>query len=200
MTAVLKPRLTEAEYLAAERAADCRSEYVNGEMVLMTGASYQHNQLTARLIGSLRARLKGSGCEAVGQDLRTLVDSTRLYTYPDVVIVCGKPAFADAKQDTLTNPTAIFEVLSPSTESWDRGGKFQHYQRIESLQEYVLVTQEAPRVERFRRDGARWSYERIDGLDALLILETPPLQLPLAEIYEGLEFSGVAEPSPPPRS
>ncbi|MDB5969476.1 MAG: hypothetical protein JWQ90_1926 [Hydrocarboniphaga sp.] len=200
MTAVLRPRFTQAEYLAAERAAERRSEYVNGEILLMTGASYAHSETVGGLLTALRVRLKGSACRAVSQDLRTRVDATGLYTYPDVVIVCGEPKFSDAHHDTLTNPTAIFEVLSPSTESWDRGGKFQHYQRIASLQEYVLVTQDAPRVERFRRDGVRWSYERFDGLDALLNLESPVLQLPLAEIYEGLEFSGVAEPSPPPRS
>lgn len=200
MTAARKPLLTEDEYLASERVAVCRSEYVNGERVMMTGASYAHNVINSRLFLALGLRLKGTPCQAVGQDMRTLVSSSRLYTYPDVLIVCGKPQFLDGEQDAITNPVAIFEILSPSTESWDRGGKFLHYQRIESLQEYVLVTQDTPRVERFRRDGARWTYERIDGPQAVLTLDSPPLLLPLAEIYEGLDVGGIAEPSPPPRA
>lgn len=200
MTAVAKAYVTEAEYLARERAAETRSEYVNGEIVMMTGASYVHSEVVGGLLTAIRTRLRGTPCRAVGQDLRIRVSETGLYTYPDIVLFCGSPKFSDGRSDTLINPTVIFEVLSPSTESWDRGGKFQHYQRIETLQEYILVTQDAPRIERFKRDGAHWRYERIDGLDAVLTLDTPPLQLPLSEIYEGVDVSGIAEPSPPPRA
>ncbi|MGQ0701190.1 MAG: Uma2 family endonuclease [Panacagrimonas sp.] len=201
MTAVCKPSLTETEYLAIERASiDRKCEFVNGEMFAMSGASFPHNVLTRNLIVALQTRLRGGPCQALSQDLRTRVNPTRMYTYPDVLIVCGTPQFIDGEHDTLINPTVIFEVLSPSTESWDRGGKFQHYQAIESLSEYVLVSQTAKRVELFRRQAPQWTYIRVEGAGENLSLQSVDLTIPLAEIFDGLNFDGVAEPAPPPRS
>lgn len=201
MIAVPKQRLTEAEYLAIERAArENKSEFVNGEMYAMTGASYPHNVLTANLLVAVHSALRGKPCRVVGQDLRTRVEQTRLYTYPDVLIVCGAPRFIDGEHDTLTNPSAIFEVLSPSTESWDRGGKFNHYQRIESLREYVLLSQTTPQVEIYRRAEGRWVYELIEGLNQRLQLDTGQVDVSLAEIYEGLSFPDEETPAPPARS
>lgn len=205
MTAVPKPRTSETEYLALERASrERKCEWVNGEMYAMTGASYPHNVVTANLAAAVHARLRGKPCRVVSQDLRTRVDQSRLYTYPDVLIVCGSPQFIDGEHDTLTNPSAIFEVLSPSTESWDRGGKFRHYQRIESLAEYVLLSQTAPQVEVFRRGQGHWAYELIEGLDQVLRLGTGGVEIALADIYDGVDVNvdveAAAMPAPPASS
>src|SRR3954469_18701066 len=131
MTAVPRIRLTPAEYLAIERKAEFKSEYLNGEMFAMAGASPAHNSVKENLIVRLGGRLWGGPCRSYSSDQRVKVSATGLYTYPDIVIVCGTPEFDDADRDTLVNPRAIIEVLSDSTAGYDRGPKFRHYQRIE---------------------------------------------------------------------
>lgn len=200
MTAAPKPQMSEAEYLALERASHERKcEWVNGEMVAMTGASYAHNTLTRNLVVNLHPRLRDGRCRVLAQDMRTRVDQSRLYTYPDVLIVCGTPQFIDGEHDTLTNPSAIFEVLSPSTESWDRGGKFRHYQRTESLAEYVLLSQSAAQIEVFRRSQGHWAYQLIEGPDQVLRLSTGGVEISLADIYDGVELDAAASPAAPAR-
>jgi Uma2 family endonuclease len=189
MSAAPTIKLTPAEYLAIERKAEFKSEYYAGEMFAMAGASRQHSRARTNLSGELHGQLKESSCEIYDQDMRLRVSPTGLYTYPDIAIVCGKAEFEDTELDILLNPRAIFEVLSESTEKYDRGTKFEHYRQISSLQEYVLVSQDRPRVERFvRQADDSWKFVEISGMDATLEFTSVPARVALAEIYRGVEF------------
>ena len=149
MSAIAKKKLTETEYLAIERAAGFRSEFYNGEMFAMAGAKFPHNRIKDNLAGQIYAQLAGGPCYPLVSDMRVKVLKTGLQTYPDILIVCGEPEFPDAETtDVLLNPSAIVEVLSPSTEKYDRGSKFRQYQQIETLKEIVLVAQDEPVIER----------------------------------------------------
>src|SRR5689334_10624198 len=132
-SAAARTRYTPQEYLALERGSPLKHEYYNGSIFVMAGASREHNLITLNLGGELRAQLRDRPCETYVSDMRVLVARTGLYTYPDIVIVCGERQFEDAEADTLLNPTVLFEVLSPSTEAYDRGKKSAHYRRLESL-------------------------------------------------------------------
>jgi Uma2 family endonuclease len=161
MSVVLKPRYTPEQYLDIERAADYKSEYFDGEIFAMAGASEEHNTITFNLSGALVPQLRGTGCRGYAGDMRVKVDASGLYTYPDVVVVCGERHFTDDHLDTLTNPTLIVEVLSPSTEGYDRGQKFANYRRIPSLETYVLVAQDRAHIEKFeRRPDGQWLLSR----------------------------------------
>ena len=199
MTALQKTTLlTEAEYLAAERAAlHVKSEFVDGEMYAMAGASLAHTRLVTNLVIALGTRLRKKKCEVLAQDLRLRTDAGRHHCYPDILVVCNKPQLTDEHQDTLINPTVIIEVLSPSTERWDRTGKFRRYQTVESLQEYLLVSQESALIERYRRAGSFWQYSSVEGLDAAFALESAEVQIPLSEVYEDLQFLPAIEPEMP---
>lgn len=198
MTAVPKRKLTAAEYLAIEKQAEFKSEFFDGEMIPlhrdpavgMAGASRSHNTLNENLSGEIHARLKGGPCRSYSRDQRVLVDRTGLYTYPDLLIVCGQVETAANDADTITNPRVVVEVLSPSTERYDRTTKFRHYQQSPSVQEYVLVSQSEPLCERFVRqaDGS-WALVSFVGLEAVLALTSVPIQVPLADIYAGVEFT-----------
>ena len=142
MSAIPKPSLTPQEYLARERRATEKSEYYRGEIFAMAGASFEHSLIKDNLARESGNQLKDKPCRVITSDLRIKVNATGLYTYPDAVIVCDEPKFEDAQVDTLLNPRVIVEVLSDSTEKYDRGGKFAHYRQIPSLQEYVLVAQD----------------------------------------------------------
>jgi Uma2 family endonuclease len=196
MTAVPKRKLTPAEYLAIERDADFKSEFLDGEMFAMAGASPFHNAIKENLIGELYPRLKGGPCRSYSSDQRVKVSATGLYTYPDIVIVCGQAEFESGHPDVLLNPRVIIEVLSDSTEGYDRGTKFDHYQRIESLQAYILVAQNRPAVERrVRHSQWDWLLTTTTGLDGELELVTVPAKVSLADIYAGVTFP---EPPKPP--
>lgn len=189
MSAVPKRKLTAADYLRIERAAEFKSEFYDGEMFAMAGASREHTFVKDNLVGELHARLKGGPCRAVSSDMRVKVSATGLYTYPDVVILCGQPEFEDANGDVLLNPQIVIEVLSDSTEKYDRGAKFRQYQQIPSLREYVLVAQDQPLVERFtRQPGGGWLLTAAEGLDAELVLDSVPARVPLADVYAGVTF------------
>ncbi|HUS13738.1 MAG TPA: Uma2 family endonuclease [Chloroflexia bacterium] len=192
-----QPRYTPEEYLALERAAPTKSEYLDGTMFAMAGASRQHNTITANLVRHLGNQFAGGPCRVYVSDMRVKVAATGLYTYPDVAAVCGREEFADAQADTLLNPTVIFEVLSPSTEAYDRGLKFAHYWRLASLTDYVLVAQDRVRVEHFTRHGAGWYVTEITSLDAALQLDSVGCALPLGAIYQNVEF---ATPAAGPRA
>ncbi|MEO8025244.1 MAG: Uma2 family endonuclease [Bryobacteraceae bacterium] len=182
-------KLTEEQYLAIERAAETKSEFVNGTMFSMSGASLRHALIGANLLGELHARLRGGGCRVITADLRVHVPATGLYTYPDATIVCGPPLLRDAHQDTLQNPSVIFEVLSPSTEGYDRGAKFQHYRTITTLTDYVLVDQSKMRVEHFsRQTGETWTLHDTMRPEDELRIDSINVSLPLALIYEGIAF------------
>lgn len=191
-------RMTEAEYLAFERASDIRHEYLDGHVYAMTGASRAHNLISTYTAASLINQLRGRPCEVYASDMRVRVSATGLYTYPDVTVVCGNPQFADSALDTLLNPVLVIEVLSPSTESYDRGKKFQHYRQLESLREYVLISQDSPRVERFlRQDDGTWLLTDAAGLDASLELASVACTLALAEVYEKVTFEAEDAPEEP---
>ena len=191
MASLAKPRFTPQEYLAMEREAEYKSEYVSGEIFAMAGTSYKHTIIVANLLRELGGQLRGGPCRAVANDLRVSVQATGAYTYPDVVIVCGQPQFGDEYLDTLLNPTVLMEVLSDSTEAFDRGGKFAHYRRLESLQEYVLITQSLMRVEHFVRDGERWVLSELNKPEDTLELASVSASILLPDIYEDIE------PAPP---
>ncbi len=184
-----KTYFTPQEYLAIERKVEFKSEYIDGEMVAMTGASRQHNLITINIAREITQQLKGRPCEAYSSDMRVRIPDTNLYTYPDVVVVCGEPVFEDDQLDTLTNPTLIIEVLSESTESYDRGKKFRYYRTIESLAEYLLVAQDERRVEQYvRQTDGRWLLSEIRSLDGKAELLSIECLLNLSEIYDKVTF------------
>jgi len=181
--------LTPEEYLARERQSETKSEYFNGEVFAMAGASVAHNQIVINLVLSLGGKLKDGPCRIFSSDMRVKVRQTRSYAYPDIVVICGPLRFEDRKQDTLLNPTVIFEVLSSSTERYDRGGKFAHYRTLESLTDYVLISQIEAKVEHFARQPAeKWLLSVYSGLDAIATLPSIGCELPLVEVYDKVEF------------
>lgn len=189
MSSQPQPRIPPEEYLTLERRSEGRSEYVNGQVYAMTGASRAHNLIVWNIAGELRERFRGRPCEAYVSDMRVKVDPTGLYTYPDVAALCGEPRFEDAEVDTLLNPAVIIEVLSPSTEAYDRGEKFAHYRRLASLTEYVLLAQDRARAERYVRQGEGWVLTEISEPDGVLPLDALGCAVALRELYERVAFS-----------
>lgn len=189
MSVVPKHKTTVTDYLLAERRAERKSEYFAGEVFAMAGGSRSHNRIKENLVGELYARLKGISCQTFSSDQRVLVEETVLYAYPDVVVLCGEAAIDPLDRDTLTNPTALVEVLSASTERYDRGAKFRSYRRIPSLIEYILIAQDEAVCERFVRqiDGS-WSLVSFAGFDASLEFTSINARIPLADIYAGVDF------------
>jgi Uma2 family endonuclease len=176
-------RVSEAEYIARERAAETRHELVNGEVHAMAGASPRHNLVALNLGAELRNRLKGR-CLVLGSDQRVHVSDTGMFTYPDLSVVCGKPTFHPRFEDTLTDPAVLIEILSESTEAYDRGAKFAHYRTLPSLRQYVLVSPTERRVEVFRKNEAgRWELSEWTSGEA----EIADVAVPLDEIYAGVE-------------
>lgn len=198
MNAVPKKKLTVAEYLAIEREAEFKSEFLDGEMFPlhgppgphgMAGASRRHNEVTQNLNIEIGSRLKGRPCRTYSADLRVRIDRTGLYTYPDFLIVCGPPEFEPDDPDTLTNPQVIVEVLSKSTESYDRGLKFLHYRQLPSVREYVLVSQDRVLVERFvRQPDDTWLLTTFADPAGEFALATVPVRVPLADVYRGVDL------------
>ncbi len=178
------------EYLAFERGTDARHEYLDGHVYAMAGESIEHSRICVNVAGELRARLKGRPCEVLSPNMKVVTSPTGLFSYPDVVVVCGEPQFYDERRDILTNPTVVFEVLSPSTEAYDRGEKFLRYRtQIESLREYVLVSQHRPLVEHYvRQPDGSWSYSSATRLDEAIDLSSINCRLPLSEIYDRIVF------------
>jgi Uma2 family endonuclease len=190
--------ITAADYLALERRAETKSEYLNGHIYAMSGASRSHNRITFNLARRIGNQLAGSRCEGYVNDMRVKVSPTGLYTYPDVIVVCGEPRFEDADVDTLLNPKIIIEVLSDTTEAYDRGDKFAHYRALESLTGYLLVAQNEPRIEHFARQADRsWRYSVADGLEAAIEIATIDCVLQLAEVYERVVFPNTGETGHP---
>jgi Uma2 family endonuclease len=180
--------MTAEEYLQLDRAAERRSEFLDGEMILREGVNRRHATLTVNLIGEVGGSLRGTSCELFGSDLRLRV-SPRMYAYPDLTAVCGEPLLAVDLEDILLNPTAIFEVLSPSTEYYDRGVKFQLYREVESLQDYILVAQDQIRIEQFTRGNANtWTLRDYQHSSDVLTIASIGVSLPLAALYERIEF------------
>jgi Uma2 family endonuclease len=189
MSSQTKTRYTAEEYLAIDRQSDFKNEYFNGEIFAMTGASRKHNLITINVATSLNTQLKGRRCEVYANDMRVKVRSSGLYTYPDIVVVCGSPEFEDREIDTLINPALIIEVLSKSTEGYDRGDKFGHYRKVESLSEYLLIAQDKHHLEHYtRQSDNRWLLSETDDLQAHIQLPSINCELGLADIYDKVEM------------
>jgi Uma2 family endonuclease len=186
------PRFTPEQYLALERKADFKSEYFDGFLIAMAGASREHNLIAGNLHGEIRSQFKGRSCEVYIGDMRVRAGSKGPYTYPDVVAVCGGARFLDDLLDTLLNPTLIVEVLSATTERHDRGDKFTSYRKIPSLREYVLVAQDKVQVERYTRQGEEWVLTVFDSLDQTLRLTSIECEIPLREIYAKVDLPAKA--------
>jgi Uma2 family endonuclease len=186
MQPALKIGLTARDYLLQERKAEVKSEFVDGSVFAMAGGTRRHSRLAVRLASALERRLAGKTCQVFNGDMRLKVEATELYAYPDVQVACGELRFEDEQEDTLLNPRIIVEVLSEATAGWDRGDKFWHYRHLDSLAEYVLVSQEAWRVEHFlRQPDGTWLLQTVEGEGGVLSLPAIKCKIPLTEIFEG---------------
>lgn len=196
MTALRKLYLTPQEYLELERSAEFKSEYHDGEVFAMAGASPRHTIIVANTTYVLVGALKKRACTVHNADLRIKVRASGLYTYPDVVVICDKPRFDDPREDTVLNPALIVEVLSPSTEAYDRGAKFRHYRSIGSLTDYLLISQDRALIEHYVRQpdeaagepGSRWLLTAWQGLENVAHIASLGIDLPLAEVYDKLDW------------
>jgi len=179
--------ITEEEYLSLERESEIRHEYYDGEIFAMSGASRKHNLITANVIRELGNQLRKTPCRVYPSDMRLKIQTTGLYTYPDVMIVCGEEFFSDEKEDILLNPTVIIEVLSDSTESYDRGTKFENYRTLDSLKEYILISQKRKKMERFFRNAqGYWQMTESDEENPQLHLDAAGCELRIEDVYENV--------------
>ncbi len=184
MSSQRKKLMTTEEYLAAERKAETKSEYFGGEVFAMVGASRRHNLMAANIIRVLGNGLLDRPCNVYPSDMRVKVSATGKYTYPDVVVACEPEQFDDAENDTLLNPVVIVEVLSASTEAYDRGKKFEQYQQIETLTEYILVTQEPYRIEQYvRQSDKEWRYSEYHDAGDVIKMSVIGCELALKDAY-----------------
>jgi Uma2 family endonuclease len=195
------PRLTEAEYLALERTAlDVKSDFYDGEMFAMSGGTRWHSIIGTNVTVEFGNKLRRHRCQPYNAELRVKVEATGLFTYPDLSVVCGEPRLLDDEMDTLLNPTLIVEVLSDSTESYDRGMKFEHFRQIPSLSEYLLVSQYEPRIEQFiRQPNNEWLLREAMGMSATLALPSLGITIELGEIFANVDFSPTRLQNPPRR-
>lgn len=188
--------MSEAEYLAFADEQEFKHEYCRGQVYAMTGASVRHNTITANTIMHIGSRLADRDCTVTTSDTRIHIASKQAYRYPDVTVFCGDPAYLKGRTDTITNPVLLVEVLSPSTVVRDYNEKLEEYTQIDSLQAYVLVAQDTPKVEVFRRhDSDKWLYEIVTGLDAEInvpVLDAE-LRLSLAQLYRRVQWETVSD-------
>ena len=183
---------TPAEYLAFEREQEeAKHEYLDGSIIPMVetirgmaGASLAHNRIVSNVVIGLGIQMRGRPCDVFSGDMRLHVPATGLYTYPDIAVLCEEPQFVDDQLDVLLNPNLIIEVLSPSTEAYDRGAKFDHYRSIESLRTYLLIAQDVAHVEQFQRQENGWLLTVAKGLESSVRLESLSCELVLAEVYD----------------
>lgn len=189
MVALPQQNWTPEAYLAFERASEEKHEYLAGEIFLMTGASRRHNLITGNVMTTLNAQLKGRNCEVYASDMRVWIPALDSYTYPDIAIVCGLARFEDDQVDTLLNPTVVVEVLSPTTEVYDRGRKFHAYRTLPSLREYLLISQDRGRIERYlRQDDGLWLFSDTTLAEAVLELPSVGCTLAMADVYDKVTF------------
>lgn len=189
MSALSQPRFTPQEYLERERFANFKSEYLWGEVFAMAGASEAHNLIVTNLIRELSIQLKGKPCKTYPSDMKVETGPAGLFTYPDVSVVCGEANFHDEHTDMLLNPTLIVEVLSPSTEDYDRDARFAHYRRLNSLTDYVLVSSTARRIEHHvRQPDGQWRLSETTGADEVCAITSIGCRLEIAEVYDRVEF------------
>jgi len=192
MSVQIKPRYTLEEYFELEKKSEERYEFYNGEVFCMSGVSPNHAQIETNLITSLNSKLRDRGCRVFPANMRIKVPAAPPYRYPDIVVVCDKPIYEKIGGiDTLTNPMLIIEVLSASTEAYDRGDKFTYYKSIASFREYLLVAQHRPHVAQFvKQTGASWAQTEVNDLAGSLHLPSVECTLSLSEVYRDVEFSG----------
>jgi Uma2 family endonuclease len=194
MTAQPNPYLTPEDYLAFERTSEEKHEYLAGNVYAMAGGSKRHNRIAGSTYASLYAQLRQRNCIVYPSDMRVKSVQTGLYTYPDITVVCRNEQFEDDTEDTLLNPTVIIEILSPSTEKYDRGKKFQQYRTILSLREYILIAQDDYHIERFARQADNtWVFSEAIGRHGAIELTTIHCTLLLEEVYEKVEFATIPE-------
>jgi Uma2 family endonuclease len=193
MATVATTSVSAADYLEFERRSEVKHEFRDGEIVEMPGGTREHNLVEANLLWILTTALRGKDFEVYPSNMRVKAPEANLYTYPDVVVVGGEPLLEDDQFDTLLNPAVLFEVLSPSTESYDRGEKFANYGTIESLTDYVLISQDKQRVEHFtRKQGDEWSFRRYDGPEPTVELPSIGCSLKLGDLYYKVPLAGPA--------
>lgn len=189
MATQLNTFVSPEEYLAVERESDTKSEYFDGTVYAMTGASLRHIQIVSNLTIELGTQLRARPCRALPSEMKVRLPDSRKFFYPDMTVVCGKPLFHDERTDIILNPVLVIEVLSPSTEAFDRGAKFQAYQTLNSLMEYVLVAQDKPVVEQYvRRADGKWDYTAVIGLESSLLLPSVECTLNLSAVYDKVDF------------
>src|SRR5712692_3888089 len=193
-----KTYVTPEQYLAFERAAETKHEYLDGQVYAMAGASPQHNQICFNLAGELRQQLKGRNCRGFTSDQKIRTDPADLFSYPDITLVCGEPKFHDEHQDVMLNPTVIVEILSPATEAYDRGEKFARYRQVKSLSDYLLVSQDKPCLEHYVRQKGKkpWLYTVETEMSASIKIASIKCELKLADVYDLVEFPPAKPPLP----
>ena len=180
------PRLTEEEYMRLERAAETRSEFVDGEMFAMSGGTKAHSILAGMWITQLNIKLQGRGCSVFTSDMKVRTRRTGSYLYPDVSVVCGEAQTHKDMDDVVTNPIVVIEVLSPSTEGYDRGKKFSLYREVESLQDYILAHTGAIHVEHFTRQSGNWLYREYTGEESTMQIASIECEIQLGDLYTGV--------------
>lgn len=192
MSRQIRPFVTPEEYLALERKAEYKSEYLHGEIFAMSGASRKHNLVTGNILAELNRQLRGKPCEVYPSDMRVKVTATGLYTYPDVVVVCGEPKFEDEYVDTLLNPTLLVEVLSQSTERYDRIAKSSYYRTLDSLAEHLLVAQDEVRLEQYvKQANGQWVLFECSSLDKVVELPSISCSIGLRDVYDKVSLEKV---------
>ncbi len=200
MQAQEQQHISPAEYLTGERTADIRHEYFAGEIFAMAGASREHNQIATNIVRVLANQLLEKQCSVFASDMKVKIKKKEKYTYPDIVVACEQEEYEDEHHDVLLNPVVIIEILSNSTEAYDRGDKFSHYQNIPSLTEYILISQHSFKIERFtRQPNHSWLYTIYQKKEDLTLIEVIDCELPLAEVYRKVQFSkGTMRRTPTP--
>jgi len=190
MTVLSQPKIyySPEEYLALERAAEFRSEYFYGQIFAMAGESLNHGRIKMDAATALHVRLRGKSCETFTSDTKVRPPGINMFGYPDVVVVCGEPIHHDQFQDVILNPKVIIEVLSPSTELYDRGEKFASYRQLESLTDYLLISQDKVRIEHYVRHGKFWMLSEENDLAQSIDIESIACTLPLNEVYARVQF------------
>jgi len=190
MTTQTVTYVTPDEYLAAERLSEYRSEYLDGGVYPMTGGTANHIRIVANLTRGLLNQLHDRDCDVFPTEMRVRLQQSRKFFYPDVVVVCGELQYHDDRKDIILNPDFVVEVLSPSTEAFDRGAKFEAYRTVESLKEYVLVSQEKPLVEQYVRNGdGKWTFTAAEGLESSIALSSIECTLNLSAVYKRVDFN-----------
>jgi Uma2 family endonuclease len=180
---------TPDEYLALERQSEIRHEFLDGTVYAMAGESLAHSTICFNLAGTLHPQLRSGNCQGLSPNMKVRAGEAGLYAYPDLAIFCGEAIFHDKHRDVLLNPTVIFEVLSRSTQTYDRGEKFERYKSIETLRDYLLVSQDRAHLEHYSRNpDASWSHAELDGPGAALTLDSINCRVPLADIYDRIDF------------